>query len=256
MKPHIITTAMLLLSLGKSFAQLNESDTLRFQLRASLTGSYQHGNVEVLNIKGRLDLTFSQQHWVYKSQNSSLYQAFYNTKADNDIFSRNYLYYQPRRRVYPFAIAYLSTNFRRKISNRYFAGTGVSWQVINTPKTVIKLSASEVYEVTKFTSKVFNYSVYNGSEAIKLWRGTLYLSGWHNLMAGGIRLYYDAYWQPSFRDRHNYRTQLDIGTDLSVWKGFSFTALFTYMHENVVAAGIRQNDKLLSFGLSYNLKRK
>ena len=243
------------LSLGKSFAQLNESDTTKFQLRASITGNYQQGNVEVLNIKSKLDFTFSpHKNWVIKSQNSSLYQAFYSVEADNDIFSRNYLYYNPQHKVYPFAIAYISTNYRRKIDKRYFAGAGVTYQVINTKKNVLKLSASAVYEATKFTNSLYNYAEYNGNKNINIWRGTLYVGGWSYLLEKHIRLYYDAYWQPAFNNSNNYRTQVDIGIDFPIWKGFSFNALYAFTHENVVIEKVKQEDKILTFGVAYNLK--
>jgi hypothetical protein len=52
-----------------SFAQLNESDTLKFQLRASLTGNYQQGNVEILNLRSRLDFVVKvSKDVVFKSQ--------------------------------------------------------------------------------------------------------------------------------------------------------------------------------------------
>ena len=116
MQKRISSFIILSLSLGKSFAQLNESDTSKFQLRASVTGNYQQGNVEVLNLKSKIDCSFSlHENWVIKTQNNSLYQAFYPVQADNDIFSRNYIYYKPQHKFYPFAIAYISTNYRRKI---------------------------------------------------------------------------------------------------------------------------------------------
>ncbi len=243
--------------MGNCLAQLNESDTVKFQLRLSLTGNYQQGNVEVLNIKSKIDFSFSpHRNWVFKSQNSSLYQAFYSKKADNDIFSRNYLYYKPQHKVYPFAITYISTNFRRKIYSRYFAGAGVTWQVVNNNKNVLKLSAITVYERTDFKAPNFNYAEYNGADKISLWRATLYAGGWSYLLQRHIRLYYDGYWQPAFNNRHNYRTQFDIGADFPVWKGLSFTTLFTYTHENVVVNNVFQNDKILTFGLSYNVKVK
>lgn len=116
MQKRISSFIILSLSLGKSFAQLNESDTSKFQLRASVTGNYQQGNVEVLNLKSKIDCSFSlHENWVIKTQNNSLYQAFDSVQADNDIFSRNYIYYKPQHKFYPFAIAYISTNYRRKI---------------------------------------------------------------------------------------------------------------------------------------------
>lgn len=132
MKKKVFILLIFLMSKGKLFAQLNESDTIKFQLRASVTGNYQQGNVEVLNIKSKIEFSFSLvESWVVKSQNSSLYQAFYSVEANNDIFSRNYIYYKPQRKIYPFAIAYISSNFRRKIDNRSFFGTGITWQVFN-----------------------------------------------------------------------------------------------------------------------------
>jgi hypothetical protein len=238
-------------------AQLNESDTVMFQFRSNLTGNYQQGNVDLLTIRGRLDFSFAPvKDVVFKSQNNSLYQEFSKAKADNDIFSRNYLYFKPQWKVYPFGIAYISANYRRKIDTRFFAGAGVTWQLLNKTYHVIKLSASTVYETTSFKGTVYNYQEYNGSNKIHVWRGTLYTGGWNYLVKKRLRLYYDAYWQPAFNKTNNYRTQYDIGVDFPVWKGLSFTTLYTFTHENVAIKNVKQEDKILSFGLSYNYKRK
>jgi Protein of unknown function, DUF481 len=240
-----------------SFAQINESDTIKFQLRSSLTGAYQQGNVEILTIRSKLDFSFSpQKDWVFKSQNSSLYQSFYSKKADNDIFSRNYFYYKPQQKIYPFAIAYISSNFRRKIDVRYFTGAGATYQLINTKKNVLKLSVSAVYEATKFNATTYNYSYYNSAKKIDLWRGTLYIGGWYYLLDNHIRVYYDAFWQSAFNNKINHRTQFDVGFDFQIWKGLSFNAVYVYTHENVVVSNVLQDDKILTFGLSYNFKKK
>ena len=69
-------------------------------------------------------------------------------------------------KIYPFAIGYISGNYRRKIKSRYFAGAGASLQAINKKTVVLKLSASAVYENTKFNGAGYNDSVYNGSDKI------------------------------------------------------------------------------------------
>ncbi|WP_338876392.1 DUF481 domain-containing protein [Spirosoma sp. SC4-14] len=247
---------LLCLIASSALAQLNESDTARFQLRASLTGNFQQGNVEVTTVRGKLDLVTSPvRSWVFKSQNSSLYQSFYSAKADNDLFSRNYLYYRPERRIYPFAIAYVSTNYRRKIDLRYFAGAGATLQLICKPQNVLKLSAGTVYENTRFSADTYNEAHYNGSQLIDLWRGTVWLGGWHYLLDNHLRLYYDAYYQPTFSDTNNYRWQYDIGFDFPIWRGLAFNALYTYTHENVVVTNIYPDDKILTVGLSYTLRK-
>jgi Protein of unknown function, DUF481 len=238
-------------------AQLNESDTVHFQLRTSLTGNYQQGNVNIVTIRSRFDFTYSPvKHFVFKSQNSSLYQEFSSVKADNDFFSRNYIYYRPQRKMYPFGIAYISTNYRRKIDTRLFAGAGITYQLLNKTYHVIKLSANAVYETNTFNGTVYNYSQYNGSNNINLWRGTLFMGGWNYLLKNRVRFYYDAYYQPAFNNNNNYRTQFDIGIDLPVWRGLNFTAFYTCTHENVVINKVKQDDKILTLGVSYNLKTK
>lgn len=255
MKKAIFMVVVCLLLRGYATAQINESDTLHYQLRATLTGNYQDGNVKLTVIRSKLDFTFAPNtDWVFKTQNNSLYQAF-AAKADNDIFSRNYLYFKPKKTVYPYAIAYVSTNFRRKIDTRYFAGAGATWQMINSKNHVLKLSANAVYEATQFNGNTFNYAEFNGDGKLQTWRGTLFLSGLHNLFEKHIRLYYDAYWQPAFNNGNDYRFEYDIGLDFPIWKGLSFNALYTYKHENVVVTKIKSDDTILTFGLAYNLKK-
>lgn len=259
MKKTIVCCLLLGFAASTLKAQINESDTIKLQLRASFTGSYQQGNVALMALRGRADGSYwFAKNWVFKSQNSSLYQSFYAKKADNDVFSRNYLYLKPYHRVYPFAIGYVSSNFRRKITLRYFAGVGASVQLLKKAKHVVKLSANAVYESTKFGDIVYNDARYNGDNRINLWRSTLYVGGWSYLMDRRIRMYYDAFGQIAWRNRHNYRTQADLGFDCPIWKGLSLNALFTYTHEQVVVQKIKPDDQLVTFGLSYTkrLKRK
>jgi hypothetical protein len=49
------TALGLLASIQYTTAQINESDTMKWQLRVSLTGNYQEGNVEALSIRSRSD---------------------------------------------------------------------------------------------------------------------------------------------------------------------------------------------------------
>ncbi|MEZ4829002.1 MAG: hypothetical protein R3C61_22355, partial [Bacteroidia bacterium] len=96
----------------------------------------------------------------------------------------------------------------------------------------------------------------NGRENITLWRGTFYFAGRHDLFEKHMRLYYDAYLQPGIGHRENFRAQADIGIDFPVWKGVAFTTLYTFSHEHVVAQSIIQEDKILSFGITCNLKKR
>ncbi len=240
---------------GAAYGQLNESDTALLQLRASVSGNFQKGNVNLLLLRGYLEASVApSKNWVLKSQNVSLYQAFFKTKADNDVLSRNFIYYRPYRRFYPFAIAYVSTNFRRQIAWRYFTGLGATAQILQAENHQLKASVGVVYEQSKFTSEMYNYGKYNGSNTINNWRATTWLWGKHRIWQNRLTGYYSMYWQPSFQDRYNYRLQADLGIELQVWKGLAFNAHYTYTLENVVAVKTAQTDQIVSFGLAYTAR--
>ncbi len=256
-KNYIITVLSALLFSSLAMAQISESDTLKFQLRTSLTGNFQTGNVEMLTLRGRLDAaTMLSNDIVFKTQNSSLYQSFFGKKADNDLFSRNYLYFKPYNRVYPYAIAYISTNYRRKVDMRYFAGAGLSYQLVRRSHSLVKLSANALYEQSNFLANSFNDAIYNGTDQIKLWRASTYLMASSWVFHKRLRLYCDAFWQPAFNRISNYRTQMDLGMEFPVWKGLTLNILFTNTHENVVPLSTKTTDNILTFGLGYGIKSR
>jgi hypothetical protein len=238
-----------------TYAQVNESDTLRLQSRISTTGAWQTGNVEIFTLRGKLDFsTAIHQKIVFKSQNSYLYQEFFNRRADEDLFSRNFLYYNPQAKVYPFAIGFIATNFRRQIDLRYFVGAGVTWQVLRQKNHLIKLALSGIYEKTNFTTTTFNKAEYNGQNQITTWRATLWLFGKHSLLNNKLILHYDCYFQPSVSQTDNLRWQAEIGADVPLYKGFSFTTNYIYTNESIVTVKQKIYDNILIFGLSYKIK--
>jgi len=239
-----------------AFGQINESDTVFFQMRLSLSGNWQTGNVEMLAWRGKTDVSFAPiKRLVFKSQNSYLYQEFFKRKADEDIFSRNFLYLNPQAKVYPFAIAFLSTNFRREIDLRYFAGLGLTWQVVRHQKHLLKVALSGVYEKTDFAKTTFNESQYDGSQSVQTWRATFWLFGKHQIANKRLIFHYDFYAQPSLEWRDNLRWQAEAGLDVLLWQGLNFTSNFIYTYESIVTAKQKNQDSILTFGFSYQLKK-
>lgn len=236
-------------------AQINESDTIRFQTKTKASGNYQNGNVNVLTVKGNLEFTVkTSSRWVLKSQNAQLYQEFSDRKADNNIFSRNYLYFKPENKIYPFGIAYISTNFRRKIDLRYFVGAGMTYRPFSTVQYVVKVAFNIVYEESHFNGRLFNFSEYNGNDVIVVWRSSLYSAGWIHFLNEKFRVSYETFYQPAFSMADNYRVQLSLSLDCPVWKGLYMTTDFYYTHESVVPFGTREDDNILTFGVGYGFK--
>ena len=72
-------------------AQINESDTLKVKADLSLTGFWQGGNVQTLIFRAKSNFSFTPwKRWVFKTQNSYVYQEFGKVKADEDILSLNF----------------------------------------------------------------------------------------------------------------------------------------------------------------------
>ena len=159
MKRLIILLLFCPLSLG---AQINESDTFKLKADLALTGVLQDGNVQTVIFRAKSELIYKPwKKWVFKTRNSYVYQEFGQTKADEDILSLNFLYFDPERKVYPLLIGIASTNFRREIRVRSLLGGGVTFQVLNEKEHWLKISLSGEYEQTDFKQTRFNRSEYN-----------------------------------------------------------------------------------------------
>ena len=143
-------------------AQINESDTLNLKASLSLTGFWQGGNVETLIFRAKSNLSFKpSKKLVFKTQNSYVYQAFGKEKADEDILSLNFLYFNPERKIYPLVLGFVSTNFRREIDLRSLLGVGLAYQVYKKKKDWLKFSLTSEYEQTNSASDKFNLSCCN-----------------------------------------------------------------------------------------------
>ncbi len=216
-KRYCLATGLLCFGGLGAEAQLNESDTTAFQVRASVTGVHQRGNVSYQALRG----------------NATLVARLSENVA--------------------FALCFLSTNLRRKLDLRYFAGVGITGQLVRRPRHVLKLSAGFVYETSQFAESTFNNDAYTGDRRITVTRATVCATGWHYLGEQTVRLYYGLYGQPSLADRANYRIHLNLGTDIKLGKHFSATALYSFSHESIVVVDVLRNDGLLTFGLTYTL---
>lgn len=253
---RVILAFLLTFSCYCSFAQLNESDTSKIQIKANINGIRQTGNVDVGIIRSRSEFAIKlSEKIVFKSQNNSLYQEFSGFKADNDINSRNYLYYNPEKRIYPFAMAYIQSNYRLKIQQRFFYGAGATIQLNKKENHSLKTSASIVYETTKYSVNAFNEAFYSGSNVIKIFRPTLYLAGNYKLAKQKIKFHYSGYWQPGIATISNQRLLGEAGIEFNVWKALSLNLQYQTIYEEVVPIKIKQFDAMFTVGVNYQFKK-
>ena len=231
-------------------AQIDESDTLKVKASLSVTGFWQGGNVETWIFRTSADVRFQAlERWVFDTKNSFVYQAFGRQKADEDLLSRNFLYFNPKQRVYPLLIGIASSNFRRRIDVRYLIGGGITYQILTKKENWLKFSISSEYERTNFNQDNFNLAEYNGNSSINTLRGTLWLNGRHQILDKKIIFKHESYFQPSLQRSNNFRWRTDLGLEIPFWKFISFTINYVDTFESIVIEGQRLEDRLLSFGL-------
>lgn len=235
------------------FAQLNESDSLKTKASLSLTGFWQGGNVETLIF--RAGAAFSTELWkntVFKTKNSYVYQEFGKVKADEDILSLNFLYFNPKRKIYPLALGFISSNFRREIDVRYIVGGGASYEAYKKDKNYLKFSLTSEFEFTNYKRATFNFEDYNGDATIDTWRATIWIYGKYYLFKKQMILAHEMYFQPSLLDRNNFRWSADVSLEFPIWSYLSFKINYLHTSERIVIAGQKQDDQFLTFG--FNLK--
>jgi hypothetical protein len=233
------------------FAQTDESDTLKFQARLSLSGILQGGNVQTVIFRANSDLSYSLwEKWVFKTQNSFVYQEFGKQKADEDILSLNFLYFNPKKRIYPLLLGFASTNFRRQIGIRTLFGGGVTFQLLKNDGNWLKVALSSEYEQTEFNNDTFNRIAYNGTPSINTFRGTIWIKGKYHLFKKKLIIGHESYYQPSLERGDNYRWRADLGLEIPLTKYLNFRTNFLHTFESIVIEGQRQEDTLLTFGLT------
>ena len=232
-------------------AQINESDTLNLKANLSLTGFYQGGNVETLIFRAKSDLSFKPLNkWVFKTKNSYVYQEFGKEKADEDILSLNFLYFNPERKIYPLLLGFVSTNFRREINLRYLLGAGVTYQILNKKNNWLKLAISSEYEQTDFGKGNFNLSEYDGNKSLNTFRGTIWVNGKYHLFKKKVIVNHEFYFQPSLEQSNNFRWQADVGIELPIWEFLNFKINYLHTFESVVIENQKREDNILTFGFT------
>ncbi len=232
-------------------AQINVSDSLKLKADLSITGFWQGGNVDTFIFRAKSEVAFTPfRKWVFKTKNSYVYQEFGKEKADADILSLNFLYLNPKKRLYPLALAFVSTNFRREIDYRYLVGGGVTYQILTHKKRWLKVSLTSEYERTYFSTTDFNFDEFDGSSTINTLRGTIWINGKYHLFKDKVILSHESYFQPSIRYGNNFRWQADLGVEFPIWKFLNFKVNYLRTFESIVIADQQQEDQFLTFGIT------
>jgi hypothetical protein len=232
-------------------AQVNESDSLGIKADLSVTGFYQKGNVQTLIFRTATNFSVKfWNQWLFKNQNSYVYQEFGNDKADEDILSLNFLYFGADRNIYPLALGFISTNYRRSIDLRYLIGGGASFNILDNEQNRLQLSITSEFEKTYFERTVFNRAGYNGESTINTFRGTIWINGRYIILGDKMILTHESYYQPSLEDRANFRWRAELGAAFPVWKHVNITLNYQQTFESIVMIDQKRSDQIFTIGFT------
>ena len=250
MNKRLIYFFFLIINVGLQ-AQNITKDSTNLMASLSLTGFYQGGNVQTFIFRAKGDLEFDVwPNGKYKTENSYIYQAFDKEKADEDILSLNFLRFNPNRKIYPFVLGFLSTNYRRAIDLRFLVGGGLTFQIVRSSESQLKLSLSSEYEHTKFSRTSFNYIEYNNQSSINTFRATVWIKGKYQMFKNKLVFSHESYFQPSLEHANNFRWQIDMSIEIPVIKYLDFKINYRYAYENIVIVDQKKYDDFLTFGFT------
>lgn len=245
----IFTTALFLIAWANLSAQLNESDSIRWQVKFNATASVLDGNVARTLLLTRIEVAHANERWGISTRNDYQYgRTFYNL-TENDVISYNFIYIKPLAKVYPYVMGLVETNLRRRIDFRYQVGPGVSWNVVRKKTSFVKLSVTGTYENTQYNGSVFDNEQYNGYTVLDTWRLTGRIFGKHRLL-DKVRISYEFWWQQSLSDRVNYRFHTEEAVELPVTKHIAFRTAVRYSYENIELVGLKPYDLFWTYGLT------
>ena len=247
-----ILTAMCLLYLLclQANSQLNNNDTLNWQIKLSASGSLLDGNVSRFLLVNRLEVAYAQPSWGMSTRNDYQYGTTRHIKTENDFVSYNFLYATPLKKLYPYVMGLVETNFRRKIRFRYQIGPGVSYNLSAKGNNLIRVAVNSTYEHTRFGGTKFENVPDSLSNIINVWRVTGRLFVRQHVFENKLRLICEFWWQQSVSDNRNYRFYNEEILELPLNKNFSFRTGLRYTYETVRLKGLKPYDLFWTFGLT------
>lgn len=237
-------------------AQLSEVDTLRWQYRVSATGNWLRGNVEQFMLLGTGELAHVKEHWGFKSALNYQYGTFFYRQTLGEGIWRNFVYANPRARLYPYLMLWYQQSYQRGIDHRTQVGPGITYVLVRANAQLLKLSATGTYESNRFRTAFFRERLELTSAELETWRVTGRIYGEHKLFEGLMRLQYEAWVQPSVSDADNLRAHAEAALSIPLKKGFSLRQAVNWSYESVVQQRNTYEDLLWTFGISYEGRSK
>ncbi len=229
--------------------KVNVKDTVKTHWSGSFKGegSYQKGNTNKIlgMMKGEVKRTDRILESILTGK--IVYGESDNIKDENDFYSSFTIDLFYNRMFSPFLLQLTEFSFGREIDLRSQSGAGLKYTFVNIPEIKASISAAGIYDYTNLREKP-------GNNDSRTWRLSTRLKFTLILFNSSLILVHATYYQPSYKSIKNaiWRSETDLSLPLTAFLFVSST--YSYIHEDVVPAGVKKDDHKLTFGLGVNFK--
>lgn len=224
-------------------------DTVKTHWSGSLQaeGSIQKGNTNKIlgMMKGEVKRTDRILESILTGK--IVYGESDDIKDENDFYSSFTIDLFYNRMFSPFLLQLTEFSFGREIDLRSQSGAGLKYTFVNIPEIKASVSAAGIYDYT-------NLREIPGNNDSRTWRLSTRLKFTLTLFNSSLILAHATYYQPSYKSFKNaiWRSETDLSLPLTKFLFISST--YSYIHEDVVPAGVKKDDHKLTFGLGVNFQ--
>lgn len=239
-------------------AQLNESDTARWQVNSNLSVRLNTGNVERLIITPELNAAHlpRRKTWGFSARQRFTYGTFGAFRTENDLLSRNFLYLYPTRRIYPYLMVWLQTHALQMLDFRYQAGLGITVVPLRKNQHVIKLSATATHEQNWYRERGLQHLDNPMALHYAVFRITARVYGSHSFSQQAVSIYYECLFQQATDNENNWRVFAESGITSRITKQFSMRTYINYEYQQVHLLTRKPHDLVLNVGLNYQVRSR
>ncbi len=236
-----------------SSAQLQETDTSHWQANLNISGRLNTGNFERFLVAPEVNIAHldRQAKFGMALGQRYTYGTFGDYRSENDLLSRNFIYWKPRSRVYPYFMAWFQKHERQQLLFRYQVGPGVTYALIRKKAQVFKVSLTATFEQNRYKNDSLSYIKDQSAAKYEALRATLRIAGNHLIASGLANFYYEGYFQQAVDNKENWRVFAEGGITIKMIRGFGTRIFATYEYQKVLVKGQKPNDLIFNFGLNY-----
>lgn len=217
------------------------------QVKGGASLFYNSGNLERVLTRGEFLASHHNPYWAVATNTSYTWGTFGPFLTEDDWSSRNFAYGWPHARIYPFAMHWLETGLRRKITMRNQLGAGGTVALFSSADTVLKFSLMLSGEATDYYQQAYLPDTQPQPAERPLPRFTPRLY-YRQKIVPLVSLTAEVWYQQSLRTANDYRWHVESGFEFRLAKAIALKTMAIWHFESAVPLGVKRYDVLWTVG--------